>query len=339
MNKLLVICGPTATGKTSLALKIAKKLGGELVSADSRQVYRGMDVGTGKDLPVNFKFQITNYKLGRKKAGYYADGKTRIWLLDVVEPDQDFNVAQYTNLAWRIIKDIWKRDKLPILVGGTGFYIKSVVDGLETLGVPQNPPLRAYLEQKAEEKGVEALYDELSRLDPEKAAVMNRSDRKNPRRLIRAIEVARWEMEISGWQKAKKGQPEFDLLMIGLTTPTDELYARIDARVEERIRRGSEEEVRRLLEKGYSWELPAMSAMGYREWRAFIEGKAGLEDVKKLWQNHEHGYARRQLTWFKKDKRIKWFDVGRSDFEKQVEKEVGEWYSNGKTKKLKNLIT
>lgn len=325
MNKLLVIGGPTSTGKTGLALKLAKKFAGELISADSRQVYRGMDIGTGKDLPKNSEFKVKSSKLGIGSYNFYG---IPVWLLDVVESDQEFSVAQYYDRAWKIIKDIWKRGKLPILVGGTGFYIKAVIDGVATLGVPQNAPLRALLEQKAKEEGIEGLFNELSSLDPEKAARMNLSDQKNPRRLIRAIEVARWKIEVADWKKAEKKPlpPEFDLLMVGLKTATDGLYRRIDRRVEERLAQGAEKEVRRLLAQGYSWDLPAMSALGYGEFRSLIEGKATLEEVKKRWQSAEHAYARRQLTWFKGEKRIKWFDIGKKDFASQVEKQVKQWY-------------
>ena len=147
MNKLLIICGPTATGKTSLGIKLARKFNGEIVSADSRQVYKGMDVATGKDLPVGSKYQVSSIKYQKIRAGYYLFEGIPVWMLDVVEPNQEFSVAQYIDLGQKVMVDIWRRKKAPIVVGGTGFYIKGLIDGIETLGVEPNWELRNRLEK------------------------------------------------------------------------------------------------------------------------------------------------------------------------------------------------
>jgi tRNA dimethylallyltransferase len=220
-----------------------------------------------------------------------------------------------------VIEDIWKRGKLPIIVGGTGLYIKGLVDGIETLGVEPDWELRARLESLPAQK----LFDLLARLDPVKSASMNVSDRKNPRRLIRAIEIASKSRRLKTEDRRQKIKAE--ILIIGLKAEYEELYKRIDKRVEERVKMGVEKEIKKLIEKGYSWNLPAMSALGYREWQPFFEDKATKEEVIQKWKFDEHGYARRQLTWFKKDKRVKWFDINKNSWEKRVEDLVKPWYN------------
>jgi len=322
MNKLLVICGPTAAGKTSLAIRLAKKFSskgrpasgwnGELISADSRQVYQGMDIGTGKDHPKTIK----------------------IHLIDVVKPNEEFSVAHYYRLAWKEIRRIWKKGKsrpkvedprrkasgLPILVGGTGFYIRAVVDGIETSGIPRNLEARA----KAKDWSKEKLFAYLTKLDPEKAASMNWSDKNNPRRLIRAIEVAIFRRENPSWQPPKHQKP--DSLFIGLTASYKTLYQRIDERVEKRLKQRVEKEIKGLLDKGYTWEASALGGtMGYQEWQPFFEGKKSKKEVIQRWKFNEHGYARRQMVWFKKNKRINWLEITKPGLEKKVVKLVKKW--------------
>jgi len=194
MSKVLIICGPTAVGKTALGVRLAKELNGEIISADSRQVYKGMDIGTGKDLPVNPKFEILNpkqilnskFQILNYQIGYYEIDGVKVWLLDIVEPDCQFSVADYVRCANSVIEDIWRRGKLPILVGGTGFYIKAIVDGIETIGVGPDWSLR----RKLSNYQIIKLSNLLKKIDLEKWKRMNESDQKNPRRLVRAIEVA-----------------------------------------------------------------------------------------------------------------------------------------------------
>ncbi|MBU0569753.1 hypothetical protein KKB40_03150, partial [Patescibacteria group bacterium] len=184
MKNALVICGPTATGKTSLALRLAKKLDGELVSVDSRQVYKKLDIGTGKDLPSGSKLKAKNSRLPE----YYEVNGVKIWCYDLVEPTEEFSVGQYITIANVIIKDIETRKKLPILVGGTGLYIQGMTDGISTALIPKNARLRKLLEKKSAEE----LFEMLFKIAPAKATSLNSSDKKNPRRLIRAIEVAKF---------------------------------------------------------------------------------------------------------------------------------------------------
>ncbi len=278
MSKLLIVCGPTATGKTALAVQLAKKFNGELVSADSRQVYRGMDIGTGKD---------------REKID------VPIFLYDVVNPDEEFSVNHYMRLANHVIGDIVKRKKLPIVVGGTGLYINALIYPPETMNIPPDKKLRKKLKQASV-----ASLQEMVGLTILQS--MNQSDRQNPRRLMRKIEIAR----------AKKALPKpvqmFDYLVIGLTAALPVLYKRIDQRVDERLRQGMEGEVETLVAK-YGRDIPAMSALGYRS----------LE----RWKLDEHAYARRQLTWFRKVKDIRWFDITEAQWKRKVEALVRAWYT------------
>lgn len=323
-RKLLIICGPTASGKTRLAFHLAKKFNGELVSADSRQLYRGMDVGTGKDLPKNSKTQkLKNSKL----PGHYLIDGVRVWGYDLAASTQSFSVAQYINLARKIIKNIWERRKLPILVGGTGLYIKGVVDGIHTATIPRNEKLRKILEGKSKDE----LFEILAGVDPVKAASLNASDRKNPRRLVRAIEIARWKLEVGseklddevrGWKSIK-----MQTLFIGLTAPKKILDKRIEERTEERVKRGLLEEIRSLLSKGLNWDDQSMQTLGYRQWNPYLLGKVSKEEAVQKWITSEKNYAKRQMTWFKRDKRIKWFDVSKPSWKSDVENSVLRWHN------------
>ena len=322
-NKLLVICGPTATGKTRLALHLAKVFGGELVSADSRQVYKGMDIGTGKDIPKNSKFKIQNSKLGRE----YEFGKVSLWGYDLTSPQKGFSVAEYMKAASKIISSIEKRGKLPVLVGGTGLYIKAVVDGIPTAVVPRNKKLR----QKLENKDVNKLFEILAQLDSTKAASMNLSDRKNSRRLIRAIEISQWMIDKKAFCKPRPGDIKnrnLSVLFIGLMAPRNITADKITKRVEQRINAGIEGEIKALLTAGLNWESQALSSLGYRQWRDFFEKKKTKEEVVKIWITDEIKYAKRQMTWFKKDKRIVWFNISEKGFEEKIEKKVEKWYSS-----------
>jgi len=323
MKKLLVICGPTATGKTSLALALAKKFKGEIVSADSRQVYKGMDIGTGKGLPVNSKFEIRNSKLG----GSYKVAGVPVWGYDLVDPKEGFSVADYINLARNILVDIERRGKLLILVGGTGLYIKAIVDGIPTAKFPKNEDLRKNLEDKS----VDELFEMLAQLDPIHAGSMNTSDKKNPRRLIRAVEVAIWKLENKSSIQLQNLVSSFSrpasILFIGLTAPKEVLHKKIDERVNKRIKQGFEGEIKKLIKNGVSWENQSMDSLGYRQWRKYIEGEKTKEEAVEDWKREEKKYAKRQLTWFRRDSRINWFDIARGNYQKRVEKLVKKWYN------------
>lgn len=315
MDKLLVICGQTSTGKTSLAFYLADILDGELVSADSRQVYKKLDIGTGKDVLKDDRYD---------PRGYYDVGGIKIWGYDLVGPKAKFSLGRYLRFARKTIKGILKRKKLPVLVGGTGLYIKGVVDGIPTALVPQNRSLRENLIGKEKEE----LFEILAQLDPIKAGSLNTSDRANPRRLVRAIEVATWGLE----HKKSRPQssiigPQSSILFIGLMAPKEALAEKIDARVDKRIDQGLEKEIKALLASGVKWEHQAMTSLGYRQWQGYFAGQKNKKTVIEDWKKEEKRYAKRQLTWFKKDRRVHWFNSSEKDFVKKVEKMVKKWYS------------
>src|SRR3972149_5133235 len=323
MHKLLVICGPTGAGKTALALELAQKYKGEIVSADSRQVYKSMDVGTGKDLPKGAEYKAS----GIKNSGYYELDAIKIWGYDLIEPNQEFSVANYARFSKPVIEDILKAGKLPILVGGTGLYIKGIVDGIPTVVVPQNKHLRKTLSQKTTDE----LFEILAQQDTVKAASLNVSDRKNPRRLIRAIEVSLWRLK--GGREKRLFDFKFRTLFIGLSAPKEYLFKKSEARVEERVQKGVEEAIRKILEVGLDWKDQAMRAQGYRQWKGYFEGTETKEKAVSEWKSEEKKYAKRQITWFKKDKRINWFDITGPKWQESVEKLVKKWYSNADAQK------
>ena len=311
MKKLLIICGPTATGKTSLGLKLAQKYRGQIISADSRQVYKGMDIGTGKDLPKGTK---------QKKDGHYLINKIKVWGYDLVKPDQDFSVSHFIKFAIPRIKKIWTEGQLPIIVGGTGLYLKALTQPIDTLNVPANQKLRDSLELLS----IEKLQQKLKKLSLNKFQSMNHSDQHNPRRLIRAIEI----------QKSKRVRSlgpdplKADQLWLGLKTDKKILDQRIKTRVLKRIKVGAQAELESLIKAGYSWNLPSLSAMGYKQWQEFFENNLSLDKLTQTWELAEKQYFRRQLTWFNKQPNINWFDITNKSFPNKVVKRVSDWYTS-----------
>ena len=343
MKQLLVICGPTATGKTKLALQIAQDNEADLISADSRQVYRGMDISTGKDTPENFIFlpagrqgQISrlqlpsaeaggeqaNIKLKQNSIGYFTDGKTRLWGMDLVDPDEEFSVTDFVRFAVPVIKTIWGDNRLPIVVGGAGLYLRALLGKLPDIYIPRNSLLRKELEKKQ----LHELQVELQRIDLEKFQSLNNSDANNPRRLIRAIEIASAKND-HNVPPGELFKVNADLLSIGLTAPIAVLGQRITNRVQERLQQGVVAEVEKLLTCGYSWGLPAMSALGIRQWQPYFEKIASLEEVKRKWIVDETNFAKRQLTWFRKEPGVVWFDSTNPDFKEQVIERFRKWYT------------
>ena len=318
-GKVLVICGPTAIGKTSAGILLAKKFDGEIISADSRQVYRGLNIGTGKDLPKDAKFS-KQFSIDGLKIGYYLIEGIPVWLLDLVSPKYQFNLADWLNCAQKVIKTLWRKGKRPIVVGGTGFYIEALVDGVDSLGIPPNQALR----QQLGKLSIIKLQEKLKRVDLKVWNQLNRSDRFNPHRLIRKIEIAMSKKTLGAY---KKRRLQADYLMIGLIAPRQVIYQRIDQRVKERLDAGLLEEIKKLLAQGVSWQDPGMKTLAYKEFKPFFENEKSLEEVIERWRFDEHRYARRQLTWFRKEKRINWFDITDPNWREAMVKLVQRWYS------------
>ena len=284
LKKLLVILGPTASGKSELAIKLAKKNNGEIVSADSRQIYRGLDIGTAK--PAQKEREIIKH-----------------YLIDIKKPNQLYTVWEYKRNAIEAINQIIKNGKVPFLVGGTGLYVKAIVDNLEIPKVKPDWRLRKSLELKIKTRGLKSLYNELIKIDPEAAYIV---DSQNPRRIIRAMEVAiKTRKPFS--QQRKKGKYLFDILEIGLSLDKEKLKENIEKRVDKMMKMGLVKEVKNLI-KIYDKNLPTFDAIGYREIIDYLNKKISLtEAIKEIKKNTWH-FAKRQMTWFKRDSRIHWIN-------------------------------
>lgn len=290
--KVLTIVGLTASGKTELAVKLAKKYNGEIINADSRQIYKGMSIGTAKP-------KGKWIKTGKQKLFIYKG--IRHHLIDFLEPNKEFNVAKYKKLAIKIIKSVTSRNKLPILVGGTGLYIKAVIDNLKIPNIKPQLKLRRNLEEEIRKNGLATLYNKLIKLDPEAAYVI---DPSNPRRIIRALEIIMVSKKPFSAQR-KKGKELFNSLQIGINISPKQLKKRINKRVRLMLKAGLLKEIKSLIKKCGS-DQKAFDAIGYREIINYLNNTATLKKAIELIKKNTQAYARRQLTWFKKDKRIHW---------------------------------
>ncbi len=284
LPKLVAIVGPTAGGKTSLAIALAKTFGGEIVSADSRQVYRGMDIGTAKPTAAE-----------RAAVPHH--------LLDIKDPGEEYTVAEYQQDAVAAVQGILGRGHVPFLVGGTGLYVRAVVENLDIPKAKADPQLRARIEREIAEEGLAAVFEKLLACDPEAANVV---DPKNPRRVIRALEVAISTGEPFTAQR-KKAEHLFDVLEIGLNPPPEILRERIELRVDRMAENGLVEEVKALVQK-YGSNSVALDTIGYREIIGYLEGNLSRDAAIALMKANTLHYAKRQLTWFRKDKNVRWID-------------------------------
>ncbi len=293
---LILIVGPTAVGKTDLAIQLAEKLNGEIISADSRLFYRGMDIGTAKPT-LKERARVPHY------------------LIDTVNPHETLSLAVFQQQAKEIISDIHARGKLPFLVGGTGQYVRAVTQGWSPPQVVADEKLRDELEKMKEERGADWLHAKLEILDPESALKI---DARNVRRTIRALEVILTTGIKFSAQRGQSDSP-YQLITIGLTRPRPELYKRVDERIEAMFATGLINEVKALLEKGYSPTLPSMSAIGYRECIRVVNGEWNVEQAKVEIRRATRIFVRRQANWFKEsDPAIRWFTV-EADVEKEIE--------------------
>lgn len=286
---LFVVAGPTAVGKTETALGLAREFDGEIVSADSRTIYRSMDIATAK--PSRAEQALVPHHL-----------------IDVVEPDGELTLAEYQTLSYRAIDDIFARNKIPFLVGGTGLYVRAVVEGYNIPRVPPNMVRRMELEQIAAPE----LYARLQALDPEIAQTILPN---NTRRMIRALEV----IEATGTKMSDlqtRHPPPYPVVKIGLSLPRPLLYARVDARIDQMISNGLVDEVRRLVERGYAFDLPSMTSLGYREIGAYVRGEITLDEAVTLLKSNTRKFIRHQYNWFRPtDPQIHWFDLSVSSYD------------------------
>ena len=282
--RVLALVGPTAVGKTALAQQLAEVLPVEVVSADSRAVYRWMDIGTAKPTPAE-RQQLPHH------------------LIDVVDPDEPYSLAVYQHQALEAIARIRQRGRQPLLVGGAGLYVSAVCEGLRLPDVPPDAAYRLALEKRARQDGWQSLQQELANADPDSAA---RIDPRNVRRVIRALEVFHATgRPFSAWQKPDN-DPPVECVQIGLNLERPALYARIDARIDAWIAGGLVEEVRGLIERGYAPSLPSMSGLGYREIARYVAGDLPLEAAVAQFKQATHLYAKRQVTWFGARPAIRW---------------------------------
>lgn len=288
-KKLVAVVGPTATGKSELALQLARKFGGEIIGADSRQVYRQLDIGTAK--PTGEMMALVPHHL-----------------FNIIDPDESFSLAEYQALAYQAIADVQARHGLPLLVGGSGQYVWAVLEGWQIPHVPPDLEYRQELELAAS-RDKDAVYEKLLALDPVAGAKINRN---NVRRVIRALEVHR-NRDISPADIPRRKEPPFKTIIIGLTAPRAELYRRIDERVERMIADGLVSEVTGLLQKGYTEYLPALSGIGYRQICRHLKGEVSLAEVVRQIKSETHRYVRQQYNWFGlQDGRIQWFNIRES---------------------------
>ncbi len=320
LPKIIVIVGPTASGKTDLGIFLAKKFKGEIVNADSRQIYREMNIGTGKPIFENKKIikkrknrVILNWPIGQFSITSVFGVPHH--LFNIAWPDRVVTVAEWKQKAIKIIRAISRRGSVPIVVGGTGLYMKTLVENWEIPHVPPNEKMRAQFEKELKKKGIGSLWKRLMKLDPDARGVVQKN---NPRRVIRALEVCLATGKPFTAQRVQ-GPPLFDVLELGISFSRQKLYDRIDARVDWQMKHGLIEETRRLIKK-YPFTLPAMSGIGYCEIAEYLKQHAnilenvgmlrnGSEDMKRVKEKikfRTHDYARRQMTWFRRDVRIHW---------------------------------
>jgi tRNA dimethylallyltransferase len=301
LQPLVIITGPTATGKSEVGVMVAKSICGEIVSADSMLIYRGMDIGTAKPT-------------GRDMHGIPHH------MIDIVDPDEEYSVALFQKQAREVIGDIHKRNKVPILVGGTGLYIRAVIDDYEFSGIRGNRYFRELLFKEEEKNGAGILHNRLSEVDPATASKLHPRD---IRRIIRALEVYYIAGKpISIYQRDKDNCSLYQSIMFGLFMEREKLYQRIEHRVDKMIDLGLIEEVRGLLHRGYHKELNSMRGLGYKEISSFLTGELSMEQAVSLLKRNTRRFAKRQLTWFRRDDRIMWFDVEKYGTKRKVAEEI-----------------
>lgn len=299
---LIIILGPTAVGKTELSIELAESLDGEIISADSRLFYRGMDIGTAKPS-----------RLEQTRVPHH--------FIDIADPDQIWSLEMFQKQVHRTISDISVRGRVPFMVGGTGQYVRAVLEEWDIPRVAPNHEMRHVLNNWAQEIGTDGLHNRLKQLDP---AAAEQIDPRNLRRTIRALEVILLSGRLFSTQKTRR-PTRYRILQIGLTRPRSELYARIDARIDTMLSAGFAEEVQVLLDAGYSSELPSLSAIGYRQMVEYLQGNIELDEAVTVMKRSTRKFVRRQANWFRlDDPNICWFQMG-PETKKSVELTIREF--------------
>ncbi len=290
--------GPTASGKTSTSIKVAKRLNGEIISADSMQIYKEMNIGTAKP-SMEERDGIKHY------------------LMDVVSPNEVYNVTLYKKMAEEAIEEILQKGKVPIIVGGTGLYVSTLINGIEFSEVEEDVEYRNEMQRIADEKGVAYLHEELRKVD---SIAAENIDMNNVRRVIRALEI----FKVTGKTKTQldeesRKETKYEYIVYGINTPREELYERINARVDQMIEEGLIDEVKQLLEK-YELSKTALQGLGYKEVKEYLEEKISFEEMIEKLKMETRRYAKRQLTWFRREEKIKWYSL-----EEMTEKIINEY--------------
>ncbi|MGD9142634.1 MAG: tRNA (adenosine(37)-N6)-dimethylallyltransferase MiaA [Dehalococcoidia bacterium] len=287
MERLIAIVGPTGIGKSRLALGLCRNFNGEIISADSRQVYRYLDIGTAKPTPEEMNL-VPHH------------------LVDIIEPGEPFSLAQFKEMAYRAMEDIWSREKIPFLVGGSGLYAKALLENWQIPCVSPDSEFRDSYEKLADEEGTAQLYQKLLKIDPGAAGKIGPN---NLRRIIRALEVHN-KTQTAFSSLGQKKEPGFGSLVIGLTTDRAALYRIVDERIDVMFERGLVGEVENLLKMGYDFTLPAMSGIGYRQVGQYLRGELSLDAARQKMKTETHRFIRHQYAWFRlRDENIHWFDI------------------------------
>ncbi|MDW7673657.1 MAG: tRNA (adenosine(37)-N6)-dimethylallyltransferase MiaA [Bacillota bacterium] len=302
-TKVIVIVGPTGVGKSKTAVELALRLNGEIISADSMQIYKGLDIGTAK---------ITQQET--KGIPHH--------LIDIVEPDEQFSVADFQRLAIGTIREIEARNKRPILVGGTGLYVSALIDPYKFQELPVNEERREELHQLAQTKGNNFVHNLLQNIDPQLAEKLHPNDIRRVIRGIEYFEATGEKISQNNFEIKKDKNTEFDPIMIGLTMDRQSLYQRIEQRIDKMIEQGLVEEVRKLVEAGYNLELVSLQGLGYKEIIGYLKQDYSLAEAIRLLKRNTRRFAKRQFTWFKRDERIKWYEVKPSQNEDEIVQEI-----------------
>lgn len=292
---MIILTGPTAVGKTKLSIKLARAVNGEIISADSMQVYRYMDIGSAKIRPEEME-EIPHH------------------LVDCLDPDEEFNVVRFQKMAKEAMEDIYARNRIPILVGGTGFYIQAVTGDIDFTECGEDNSYRKELEKKAKEQGPEVLHRMLLEVDPESALAIHAN---NTKRVIRALEYYQQTGEpisLHNQQQRQKESP-YNLAYFVLNDERSRLYERIDARIDEMLREGLVDEVKRLQQMGYHKGMVSMQGLGYKEILSYLDGTWSLEEAVYILKRDTRHFAKRQITWFKRERNVEWFHKPDYDYD------------------------